>query len=109
MVFVGDYDGDTILAIWHLVMVLHFQNADEKYSKDPQGLEHAFTRDTETGATFLEKTAKMDSITKIQAMQTYLLGALSDPSLIGNYSVMHNNAIYKYGYGHPRTHKIAAK
>ncbi|KAF8197621.1 hypothetical protein BJ912DRAFT_1056008 [Pholiota molesta] len=63
----------------------------------------------ETGATFLEKTAKMDSIAKTQAMQTYLLGALSDPSLIGNYSVMHNNAIYKYGYGHPRTHKIAAK
>ncbi|KAF9478503.1 hypothetical protein BDN70DRAFT_44221 [Pholiota conissans] len=105
----GDYDGDTVLAIWMKAIVEFFKNADEKYSMDPKGLEFAFTRDTETGATFLEKVSEMNPVTKMQEMQTYLLGALLDPSLIGQYSMMHNNAIYQYGYGHPRTHKIAAK
>ncbi|KAF8969583.1 RNA dependent RNA polymerase-domain-containing protein [Flammula alnicola] len=105
----GDHDGDIVLAMWAGVLLLKFQNADEKFSHDAHGLDLAFTRDKETGGAFLQRTRTMEPNMRIHAMQAYLLGALHDPSLVGKYSVMHNNAIYKLGYGHPRTHKIACK
>ncbi len=109
MDIVGDYDGDIVLALWAAIIVSSFNNADEKYSVDPVGLDLAFVRDTETGSAFLERIKGADPEVRIHAMQTYLLGALVDPSLIGRYSAMHTNAIYQLGLGHPRTHKLAAK
>ncbi|KAF8801656.1 hypothetical protein BYT27DRAFT_7261778 [Phlegmacium glaucopus] len=46
---------------------------------------------------------------RIQAMQIYLLGAFSDSSIVGQYSMMHDNSVYERGYGNPRTVKLAAK
>lgn len=109
MIDLGDYDGDVVLALWAANIVSPFNNADEKYSLDPVGLDLAFARDTETGSTFLARMKDAEPEVRIHAMQTYLLGALVDPSLIGKYSAMHTNAIYQLGLGHPRTHKLAAK
>ena len=84
-------------------------NADEKFSVEPPGLDMAFTRDTETGAAFIERTKDLGSLEKVHAMQDYLLGGLIDPSLLGRYTALHNNAIYEHGYGHWGTNKLAAK
>ncbi|KAF8801654.1 hypothetical protein BYT27DRAFT_7245092 [Phlegmacium glaucopus] len=105
----GDYDGDTALVIWASDIVANFQNADDKYSLEPPGLDICFTRDAESGATFLKRVRSWDPNMRIQAMQTYLLGAFSDPSIVGQYSMMHDNSVYERGYGNPRTVKLAAK
>ena len=87
----------------------NFQNADEKYSLEPAGLDICFTRDAESGAAFLQRVRSWDPNMRIQAMQIYLLGALGDPSIVGTYSTMHDNAVYHLGYGSPLTVKLAAK
>lgn len=40
-------------------------------------------------------------------MQGYLLGALRDASFVGSYSNWHDNAVYKLGYDHPETIRLA--
>lgn len=107
--FKGDYDGDTALVIWATGIVTNFQNADEKYSREPPGLDVCFTRDKESGTAFLQRVRTWEPNMRIQAMQIYLLGALGDPSIVGTYSTMHDNAVYELGYGNPRTVKLAAK
>ncbi|KAG6899618.1 hypothetical protein C0993_008698, partial [Termitomyces sp. T159_Od127] len=106
----GDYDGDTATVIWTPEIVEHFKNADEKYSKEPDGLDVCFTSDhNEKVSDFLTRTSSLSPIEKTLAVQTYLLGALRDPSVIGRYSTMHDNAVYHFGYSHPRTVKLAYK
>ncbi|KAG6873624.1 hypothetical protein C0995_013555 [Termitomyces sp. Mi166 len=106
----GDYDGDTATVIWTPEIVEPFKNADEKYSNEPDGLEVCFTSDhNEKVPDFLTRTSSLFSLETTLAVQTYLLGALRDPSIIGQYSTMHDNAVYHFGYSHPRTIKLAYK
>lgn len=106
----GDYDGDTATVIWTPPIVESFKNADEKYSKEPDGLDVCFTSDhNEKVSEFLIRTSSLSPVEKALAVQTYLLGALRDPSVIGKYSNMHDNAVYHFGYSHPRTVKLAYK
>jgi len=105
----GDYDGDTVLALWKDAIVSSFESADEKHAIEPKGLDLAFERDQETVADFLSRTASVPESERREAMQKYLLGALVDPELRGKYSNMHVNAIYRDGYANPRTVKLAYK
>ncbi|KAF8067671.1 RNA dependent RNA polymerase-domain-containing protein [Lyophyllum atratum] len=106
----GDYDGDTATVIWAPEFVKPFKNADEKYSKEPDGLDTCFTSaGNEKVADFMERTRSLAQLDQTREAQKYLLGALRDPSLIGAYSTMHDNAIYSLGYGNPRTVKLAYK
>ncbi|KAG6844808.1 hypothetical protein H0H87_003474 [Tephrocybe sp. NHM501043] len=106
----GDYDGDTAVVIWTPEIVRQFKNADEKYSNEPDGLGVCFTSvENESVSEFLARTSELCDVEKVYAMQTYLLGALRDPSIVGNYSAMYDNAVYEYGYSHPRTIKLAYK
>ncbi|KAF9561155.1 hypothetical protein CPC08DRAFT_689324 [Agrocybe pediades] len=105
----GDYDGDTAIVIWKKSLVLPFENANERHSKEPKGLDQSFTRDKESVTDFMERTKPLTELQRCQAMQKYLLGALCDTSKVGLYSSMHDNAIYKYGYSHWRTIKLGYK
>ncbi|KNZ76968.1 hypothetical protein J132_10916 [Termitomyces sp. J132] len=106
----GDYDGDTATVIWTPEIVEHFKNADEKYSNEPKTLDICFTSDhNEKVPDFLTRTSSLSPLEKTLAVQTYLLGALRDPSVIGNYSTMHDNAVYHLGYSHPHTIRLAYK
>ena len=58
---------------------------------------------------FVERTAAWSHLERTLVMQTYLLGALRDTSVVGKYSSMHDNAIYSLGYSNPRTVKLAYK
>lgn len=95
----GDYDGDTALVMWNPEMVSSFTNADDSYADPPTGLEAGFTKSAETGAHFLRSLEGLSLEQRTQRYQHYLLGGLQDPSLIGQYSTMHDNAIYMLGYG----------
>lgn len=105
----GDYDGDKVLAMWDPEVVSHFQNAPDKFSVEPQGLDLSFTRDTERGEGFLMRLSALSEAEKAPALQQYLLGGLISPFLVGKYSTWHSNAIYRLGYAHPRTRKLASK
>jgi len=95
--------------MWSPTLVLPFKNADPKLGSEPPGLDRGFTRDQEKGRAFLERTGGWESSKREQAMQVYLLGALRDTSLVGKYSSMHINTMYRFGYNHPRTVKLAYK
>ncbi|KAF9532775.1 RNA dependent RNA polymerase-domain-containing protein [Crepidotus variabilis] len=105
----GDYDGDKVFVTWLAALVLAFRNADEKHASEPQGFDQAFERRTETVEAFLSESAKRNPRDQCRAMQTYLLGSLSDPALIGKYSNMHSVSEYINGYAHPRTVKLGHK
>lgn len=109
--FSGDYDGDKAFVFWVLEMVESFKNADEKYSMQPEGLDACFCSadSNELVHEFQERTASLPLSENISSMQTYLLGALRDPSIVGKYSAMHDNAVYKLGYANPRTIRLAYK
>lgn len=106
---IGDYDGDTSLATWARSLVEAFNNADEALSEEPAGLDLCFIRDAEKVSNFISRTRDFTSAERSLEMQKSLLGALRDTSLVGKYSVMHDNAIYQYGYANKRTIKLSAK
>jgi RNA-dependent RNA polymerase len=105
----GDYDGDTAIVIWTPDIVEPFENADEKYSIEPEGLDKCFQRENEQVDAFLQRTASHSPDEKVFAVQQFLLGSLRDTSIVGKYSTMHDNAIYSLGYKHPRTIRLAYK
>lgn len=106
---IGDYDGDTATVIWDPDIVQPFVNADEKHSIVPPGLSTCFSTDNERVDDFLRRVDGETEERKVSAMQVFLLGALRDTSLVGKYSSMHDNSIYKNGYANPRTVKLAYK
>ena len=97
------------MVIWFILIVSSFEMPDEKHSYEPQNIHQAFTQEKETGSEFLQRTRSMTPSSMMLEMQNYLLGALRDTSLVGQYSTMHDNAIYQLGYAHPRTVKLAYK
>lgn len=105
----GDYDGDTAVVIWSPDIVHPFQNADEKYSVEPEGLGSCFHHDNEQVDAFLQRTAKHSTDAKLFEVQNFLLGSLRDTTAVGQYSSMHDNAVHDLGYNHPRTIKLAYK
>ncbi|KIK70157.1 hypothetical protein GYMLUDRAFT_34630 [Collybiopsis luxurians FD-317 M1] len=106
----GDYDGDRGMVIWDPDFVEPFINADEKYSKAPARIDQCFSIDKLTVGQFHSqiRAGRME-VTPESELQEYLLGALRDPSAVGEYSRFHENAIYKFGYGHWRTINLAYK
>lgn len=97
------------MAIWEPSFVVPFKNADEKYSVEPLGIDKCFSSSdgNEKVATFLARTVTQGPLEKTLELQKYLLGALQDPSIVGKYSKMHDNAVYRYGYGHPKAIRLA--
>lgn len=78
-----------------------FTNADLKYSIVPQGMDYCFAHDTLSVRDFLETMKSESTTTMVRNAQRYLLGALRDTTLLGNYSNYHDNAIHEKGYAHP--------
>ncbi|KAJ7054338.1 RNA dependent RNA polymerase-domain-containing protein [Mycena amicta] len=103
----GDYDGDKCIVVWDPDIVVPFRNASDEYSVKPDTVEASFTRDTKTVADFLQENLSTPSHIQAECLQKYLLGALRDPSAVGQYSGYHDNAVLINGYDHPQTIKLA--
>ncbi|KAH8114962.1 RNA dependent RNA polymerase-domain-containing protein [Phellopilus nigrolimitatus] len=104
----GDYDGDKVIAIWQPEIVKNFRNADVSYANPPEGLNKCFVQNTETVKELLQRVPPTtDYDAHVHELQTFLLGSLKNQSAVGNYSVMHDNAVYEHGYFDERTKRLA--
>ncbi|KAI5119272.1 hypothetical protein M0805_008053 [Coniferiporia weirii] len=104
----GDYDGDKVIAIWQPELVNQFTNADPYYASQPPGLKNCFVQNTETVKDLLVRVPpSIDPDMHLYELQTFLLGSLKNQSIVGSYSVMHDNAVYEYGYFHQKTKRLA--
>ncbi|KAG5220575.1 RNA dependent RNA polymerase-domain-containing protein [Salix suchowensis] len=103
----GDYDGDKALLIWQPEVVEHFINASLHFSIEPPEVKAAFFKEKKTVTDFLEETRASSPEETQLKLQQYLLGALNQPSLVGQYSNFHLNSIYVNGYQHPETIRLA--
>ncbi|KAF8971781.1 RNA dependent RNA polymerase-domain-containing protein [Flammula alnicola] len=101
----GDMDGDELIATWDPAIVEAFDN--KGFTNPPDDLmTDNFDRDVETVEKFSERTADMSQRETSQAFQEVLIANLSE-SNVGLYSMMHENAIVKYGYGHVHSIRLA--
>nr|GAT59926.1 predicted protein [Mycena chlorophos] len=103
----GDYDGDVALVIWEPSLVSDFKNAPNHYSEEPAAIGNAFSPKNETVAQFLERTKDMTADQVLREQQAYLLSAIRDVAIVGQYSTWHLNAIYTLGYRHEETIRLA--
>lgn len=60
-----------------------------------------------TVADYLEKHQDLHGIHDPLGLQDYLLAAMKDASLVGQYSNWHDTAVYKYGYEHDEAWRLA--
>ncbi|RPD65627.1 hypothetical protein L226DRAFT_543193 [Lentinus tigrinus ALCF2SS1-7] len=101
----GDYDGDTMEVFWDPNIVNGFKTPDpRKYAVEPPKVKECLLKNSETVQEFLTRLpADASDDFKIYSLQTYLLGALQDKSLVGQYSTWWENSTYHNGYSHPDT------
>src|ERR1700722_529249 len=103
----GDYDGDKAWACWDPRFVLPFVNADIKYLEEPAQVAKNFSKVNERVSEYLRRVRDAPASTRIREMQKFSLSQLRDTSLVGKYSNLHTNAIYKYGFAHEMTIELA--
>ncbi|KAI0746913.1 RNA dependent RNA polymerase-domain-containing protein [Daedaleopsis nitida] len=101
----GDYDGDTMEVFWDPTIVKHFQSPDpERFAKEPPDVQNCLLKNAETVKDFNSSVSQdTTEYFKIYSLQKYLLGALQDRSLVGQYSTWWENSTYHNGYRHPDT------
>ena len=100
---------DTVHIIWEPSIVDAFCKPDDKFADPPPGLAEAFEQNTMTVGEFLLKHKgehDMDNATA-RDLQDYLLAALRDPSLVGQYSIWHDTAVYQFGYEDDEAWRLA--
>lgn len=108
---IGDYDGDKVSVIWQPEIVAHFKNADPSFADPPADIEENFVKNTESVVEFLHRvppsSPTSDSSIYVRELQRFLLGALRNQTVVGQYSKMHDVAVYTLGYAHPETKRLA--
>ncbi|KAK0468272.1 RNA dependent RNA polymerase-domain-containing protein [Desarmillaria tabescens] len=107
----GDYDGDKGVLIFQPELVMPFVNPPFSLSLPPSNLEkdNFETTTNETVAAFLDRIPRelVSAATYIHEVQEFLLRGLTDISVVGAYSNMHDFSAYTRGYSHPETLRLA--
>lgn len=94
--------------IWQPEIVAHFKNADPSFADPPADIEENFVKNTESVVEFLHRAPPTrDSSIHVRELQRFLLGALKNQTVVGQYSKMHDVAVYTLGYAHPETKRLA--
>lgn len=93
--------------IWQPEIVSTFRNAPSFFATPPPDLGKSFSQNNETVAGMLERLEGSDVHRKTYEIQKFLLGALRNTSVVGTYSTYHDNAVYKLGYAHEETIRLA--
>ena len=89
----GDYDGDTAIAIWQPEIVNSFHPAPNQnsFADPPPNLADNFVKSIETVADVLNKC--VDDSKRLQSeLQRHILAPLEETSAVGIYSNMHVSA-----------------
>ncbi|KDQ17067.1 hypothetical protein BOTBODRAFT_224345 [Botryobasidium botryosum FD-172 SS1] len=100
----GDYDGDMVYMYWQPELVESFSNSES--TNPPPGLRAEFEEGTETGEAFISRTSELGEEEQFGQIQRYLMAGANE-SYVGQYSEFYAQAIYRLGYGHPETIRLA--
>ena len=103
----GDYDGDTVYAIWHPEFTEKFKNADPSFADEPPEIQDAFVKNKETVGEFLNRAPLADPENHMKSALQFLLGTLKDVSVVGKYSNWHSIAVYTEGYRSAEAKRLA--
>ncbi|KAI0315577.1 RNA dependent RNA polymerase-domain-containing protein [Amylostereum chailletii] len=104
----GDYDGDKVDVIWQPEIVEKFTNSDRKYADPPVDLRKSFKEENKQVVDFMKDVpGTAPSLERTTALQRFLLVPLRNIQAVGTYSAMHDNAMYRLGYSHPETLRLA--
>ena len=101
----GDYDGDTAQIIWQPEIVGPFRNADERYASPPPMLMDDLHKEDRPLDELVGMKLKPEEFSK--ELMPYLLAGLQDTSLVGIYSNWHLTSVYKNGFFHPESIRLA--
>ncbi|TBU26167.1 RNA dependent RNA polymerase-domain-containing protein [Dichomitus squalens] len=101
----GDYDGDTMEVFWDPDIVNAFHIPDPRvFAVEPPMVRACLQKNTAMVTEYLSQIPSTASEEfKIYSLQKYLLGALQDKSLVGQYSTWWENSTYANGYNHRDT------
>ncbi|KAF9471940.1 hypothetical protein BDN70DRAFT_868854 [Pholiota conissans] len=101
----GDMDGDDLIVIYDQAIVAAFQN--KPFTSAPANFrKENFTRSVEKVEQFCDRVALLSERKAHEAFQLVLIASLAENN-VGIYSSLHENAIIKYGYGHPNSIRLA--
>ena len=104
----GDYDGDKVTVVWQPEIVQAFTNADRSFANPPEGIEDSFIQNTETIGELLLRVPSTELTDKLlYELQTFLLAGIRNQSVVGTYSIMHDNAVYETGYFSEQAKRLA--
>ena len=95
---------DTVTIIADTTIVEGFRSPSTV--NEPSDLRGNFESEVEEVIAFMEMVDNIAALQKERELCTKLLLGLSD-SKVGLYSQFHDNAIYKLGYDHPETVRLA--
>ena len=85
-----------------------FTNADESFADPPDGLRSSFLQNTETvGELLLRFPPDKNPKEHLFEVQEVLLNGIRNQSVVGNYSIMHDNAVYQFGYFSEQAKRLA--
>ncbi|KAF7340978.1 RNA-dependent RNA polymerase [Mycena sanguinolenta] len=101
----GDYDGDTVVFIWLKEFCEKF-GANKPLTTAPKDLMDNFHQEVKTVVQVGHELRGLSPEDSQLAFQEYLLKGLRD-SQVGLYSYFHENAIWRHGYGHVESIKMA--
>ncbi|PIL27621.1 RNA-dependent RNA polymerase [Ganoderma sinense ZZ0214-1] len=101
----GDYDGDTMEVFWDPAIVKAFHSPDpRKFAVEPPAVKTCLHKNAESVTEYLAQVPSTSPEEfKIYSLQKYLLGALQDRTLVGQYSTWWENSTYSNGYDHHDT------
>lgn len=95
---------DTVTIIADQSIVNDFKNSS--IVDEPADLRDNFEREVEPVSAFLSRVEPLSQYHKQYELCRKLLLGLSD-SKVGLYSLFHDNAVYRLGYNHPDTIRLA--
>lgn len=104
----GDYDGDRITAIWQPEIVNAFTNADDSFADPPLGIADSFQQNTETIGELLSRhPPDKNPQGLLYELQSSLFNGMKNQSVVGLYSLMHDSAVYQYGFFSEEAKRLA--
>ncbi|VDB86203.1 unnamed protein product [Peniophora sp. CBMAI 1063] len=101
----GDYDGDMAMITWEPTLVEPFKNAPQIVEPAPGFIEKNFDSSATTVQDFVARLQGDRAALGTELLET-LLSGMRDRR-VGLYARFHDLAIWRLGYGHPATERLA--
>ena len=98
-----------MVVYWDPVIVTPFQNANARLGNPPSDdfQKENFMVENISVPDFQKHIAGLPEVKRIREYQEHLLAAIRDTSIVGKYSNFHDNCVYRKGYAHPESLRLA--